>query len=283
MTDRVRALVVGAGAVGGYFGACLARAGHDVTFVARGANLDALRASGLLITGAMGDFEIRQVQASTAPDDADIVLACVKSYDLDAALEPLRDGNGIVLTLQNGVEAPYRARDALGDRVLAGTTGIVSDLPEPGHVVVVSPYAWIRFGEPDGSGISDQVRRVTLWEKMALMCGMAGLTSLHQRPLGEILADSDLRATFESIVAECETVARAKGVPLREAFAADRMAYADRIAPESMSSMSRDLARGRRIELETFNGTIVRMGAELGIPVPYNAEVYAQLRGAAKA
>jgi 2-dehydropantoate 2-reductase len=187
----------------------------------------------------------------------------------------------------------------LGDVVVAGSTGIVADLPEPGHVHCVSAYAWVRFGEFDGGGVTDRVERIgrwldvegvepipvpdariALWEKMSLMCGMAGLTTLHQRPMGEILGDRELRADFEAIVSECETVARAKGVPLSKGFAAARMGYADRIDPAAMSSMSRDFARGRPIELETFSGAIVRMGAELGIEVPGNRAVYEAIRSA---
>jgi 2-dehydropantoate 2-reductase len=288
-----RVVVAGTGAVGGYFGACLARSGHDVTFIARGANLDAIRSSGLRITGAMGEFALRDVSAVTEPDGpADLVLMCVKTYDLPSACALVSEAGGVVLTFQNGVDAPDAAADVLGDRVLAGSTGIVADLAEPGHVHVVSNYAWIRFGEPDGSGLTDRVRqveawlgvegieplpaadaRVALWDKMALMCGMAGLTTLHQRPIGEILG-GDLRELFEAIVGECETIARALGVALPDDFVTKRMGYADRIDPTAMSSMSRDFARGRPIELETFNGAVVRMGAELSIEVPANRAVY---------
>ncbi len=299
-----RALVMGAGAIGGYFGACLARRAHDVTFVARGPNLEALRSGGLRVTGAMGEFHVPRVDAT---DDVrsggsyDIVLLCVKNYDLAAAAGAVRGVGDLYLTLQNGVDAPSTVRSLLGDAVLAGTTGIVSDLPEPGHVHVVSSYAWIRFGEPGGGGVTDRVRRVfswldvdgieaipvddariALWEKMALMCGMAGLTTLHQRPMGEILGDPELRETFTEIVRECEIVARAAGVPLPDNFVDGRLAYADRIDPKAMSSMSRDLARGRRIELETFNAAIVRMGAELGIDVHTNEGVFEGIREAAQ-
>jgi 2-dehydropantoate 2-reductase len=297
-----RILVMGAGAVGGYYGACLARRAHDVTFVARGRNLEALRSDGLRITGAMGDFHVPRAHATDdAPQagEVDLVLLTVKSYDLEEAAAAVRGRSQLVLTLQNGVEAPDLARDILGDVVLAGSTGIVADLSEPGHVHVVSDYAWVRFGEPDGGGVSDRVRlvarwldadgieaipvedaRVALWEKMSLMCAMAGLTSLHQRPMGEILGDPGLRNVFEEIVRECEAVAVARGVPLPERFAELRMRYAAGIDPGAMSSMSRDLARGRRVELETFNGAIVRMGAELGIEVPQNTAVYEGIREA---
>jgi 2-dehydropantoate 2-reductase len=297
-----RIVVMGAGAVGGYYGACLARRAHDVIFVARGRNLDALRQEGLRVTGAMGDFHVPRVEATDDPsaaEDVDLTLLSVKSYDLDDAVAAVRGLSGLALTLQNGVDAPYVARRTLGDVVIAGSTGIVADLPEPGHVHLVSSYAWVRFGEPDGGGVSERVRRVArwldvdgveaipvedariaLWEKMALMCGMAGLTSLHQRPMGEILGIAELRTTFEEIVRECERVARARGVPLPESFWEGRMRYAAGIDPAAMSSMSRDLARGRRIELETFNGAIVRMGAEVGIEVPQNAAVYEGIRAA---
>lgn len=298
-----RVLVFGAGAVGGYYGACLARGGHDVVFVARGANLERLRLGGLDVTGAMGEFRLDAVSATDDPSDAgerDLVLLCVKSYDLGPAAELMNGRDAIFVTLQNGIDAPNVVRDVLGDFVLAGSTGIVADAPEPGRVHLVSAYAWIRFGEPDGGGVTDRVRRardwldvegiepiavgdarVSLWEKMALMCGMAGLTTLHQRPMGKILSDAELRWTFIEIVTECERLARARGVPLPDDFVERRMDYADRIDPAAMSSMSRDFARGRRIELDTFNGTIVRLGAELGIPVPRNTEVYEGIRAAA--
>ncbi|MGH7856322.1 MAG: ketopantoate reductase family protein, partial [Candidatus Binatia bacterium] len=168
------------------------------------------------------------------------------------------------------------------------------------HVHTTSAYAWIRFGEPDGGGVTERMRtvgecldvegiqataeadvRVALWEKMALMCGMAGLTTLTQRPMGEILGDPALRGSFEALVRECEAVARATGVGLRDDFVAERMRYAVNIDPSAMSSMSRDFARGRRIELDTFNGAVVRMGTALGIAVPENATVYEGIRATA--
>jgi 2-dehydropantoate 2-reductase len=290
-----RVLVFGTGAVGGYFGGCLLRGGHDVVFVARGPNLEALQASGLQVTGAMGSFDLAIEAVEVASGDFDLVLVCVKNYDLDDAMV----AGDVVLTLQNGVEAPFRVRDRLGDIVLGGSTGIVADLPEPGHVHVTSNYAWIRFGELDGRGVTERVKRVeewlgvpginpivapdarvALWEKMALMCGMAGLTTLHQKPMGELLADPSTRETFESLVRECYEVAWARGVPLADDFVEQRMKYSFGIDPTAMSSMSRDFARGRKIELETFNGAIVRMGAEVGIDVPSNRAVYEAIKAA---
>jgi 2-dehydropantoate 2-reductase len=292
MTD---VLVMGAGAVGGYYGACLVRAGHDVMFVARGANLEALRSEGLRVTGAMGEIEAGAVRATDDASSAraDLVLMAVKNYDLADAARAVLGAGGIVLTLQNGVDAPDVARAVLGGSVLAGTTGIVADLSEPGHVRVVSAYAWVRFGEWTSGGVTERVERVhswmdvdgidaiavpdahvALWEKMTLMCGMAGLTTLYQRPMGEILGDPSTREEFVAIFRECERVARAKDVALPDDFIERRIAYAENIDPSAMSSMSRDFARGRKIEIETFNGAIVRMGAELGIDVPVNRTVY---------
>jgi len=298
-----RILVFGTGAIGGYYGACLQRGGNEVVFVARGAGLEALRASGLRVTGAMGSFEVAPVDATDSPSgEFELVLLCVKNYDLDDAAAALRDCSGLVLTLQNGVDAPYRARKILGDRVLAATTGIVDDMPSPGVVEVTSSYAWIRLGEPDGGGITGRVQRVTrwlhvdgvepipeadvriaLWMKMGLMCGMAGLTTLHGRPMGEILGDAHLRRTFVQIVREVDAVARAKGIGLPDDFVDDRIAYAESIDPAAMSSMSRDFARGKRIEADTFNGAIVRMGAEAGVRTPRNADVYDAIRAKTRA
>lgn len=291
-----RVLVMGTGAVGGYFGGCLLRGGHDVQFVARGPNLSELQSSGLRVTGAMGAFSFGDVDAVAAASGSfDLVLLCVKAYDLDAAMV----AGDVVLTMQNGVDAPFIVQRSLGDVVLGGSTGIVADLPEPGHVHVVSDYAWIRFGELDGRGVSDRVSRVeswlsvdgveplvvldarvSLWEKMSLMCGMAGLTTLYQRPMGELLGDPSIRSEFEVIVGECFAVARALGVPLSNDFVGKRMGYAAGIDPSAMSSMSRDFARGRKIEIETFNGAIVRMGAEAGIDVPRNRAVYEAIKAA---
>jgi 2-dehydropantoate 2-reductase len=294
---------MGTGAVGGYYGACLVRAGHEVTFVARGKNLEALRSDGLRITGGMGEFELPAVTATADPSSvrADLVLMCVKAYDLAEAALAVRDAGGVILTLQNGVDAPDVVRGIVGDAVIAGTTGIVADLPEPGHVHLTSAYAWMRFGEWNGGGVSGRVERahrtldvdgidaivvpdarVALWEKMTLMCGMAGLTTLYQRPMGEILGDATTRDEFIAIFRECERLARARGVGLPDDFVEQRVAYAENIDPAAMSSMSRDFARGRKIEIETFNGAIVRMGAELGIDVPANRAVYEAILSAAR-
>lgn len=292
----VDVLIVGAGAIGAYFGACLQRGGRKVAHIARGANLQALRTDGIRVTGARGTFETGPVEASDDPGslpDAGIALLCVKNYDLEGVCEGVAGRASLYVTLQNGVDAPEVAAHLLGDVVLAGSTGIVADLAGPGHVHLTSDYAWIAFGERDGAGVSDRARRalevlevdgieprtvddarVALWEKMALMCGMAGLTTLHNKPMGEILADEELAATFRQIVTECFEVASASGVALPEEFVDKRMHYAGRIDPEAMSSMSRDFQRGRRIELETFNGAVVRFGREFGIEVPANRSVY---------
>jgi 2-dehydropantoate 2-reductase len=295
-----RVLVVGAGGVGGAFGAALADGGHDVAFVARGANLDALRQKGLRVEGTRGTIVLPSVAATDQPAEAgprDLVLLTVKSYDLEEAAEAVRPCGGTVLTLQNGVDAAARVQAVLGDVVVAGTTGIVADLAEPGVVRVVSSYARITFGEPEGgwSGRTDLVHRwlsvggwiesrpqqdvrIALWQKMALICAMAGLTSLYRTSVGEILADEHGAATWRRIVTEVDTVARACGVPLPHDLIEERMAYAATIDPEATSSMSRDLARGKRVEVDHLNGTIVHLGRRFGIPVPANEAVYAGVR-----
>lgn len=271
-----------------------------MVFVARGENLRAMRAEGLRVTGRRGPIVLGEVRATDDPREAgerDLVLLTVKTYDLSEAVEDVRPCGGLVLTLQNGVQAPERVRGILGDVCLAGSTGIVADLAEPGRVEVRSPYARIRFGEIDG-GRSERVERVEgwlarggwisaepqndirieLWRKMALICAMAGLTTLYRSPIGPILADVAARATFRRLVEEVEAVGRAKGVPLPDGFAEERMRYADGIDPGATSSMSRDLLRGKRLELDALNGWIVEAGRDLGVPVPLNDAVVAGVR-----
>lgn len=296
-----RVLVMGTGAVGGYYGGAMAAAGHEVVFVARGENLAALRSGGLRVTGARASFSLDEVSATDEPSTAgerDLVVMCVKSYDLSDAAAACKPNGGVVLTLQNGVDAAERVNAAVGAEVaLAGTTGIVADLTEPGHVDVVSSYAWIRFGEPSGvwssrtelvgSWLSQGGRidaqpledvRPALWEKMAVICGLAGLTTLYLRPIGAILADPHGRATYRRIVSEVFEVGRASGVPLGEDFIESRMHYVDGIDPAATASMSRDFRRGRRLEVDTIHGAIVRMGSSLGVPVPVHEAVYAGIR-----
>lgn len=291
---------MGTGGVGGAFGAALQDAGHDVVFVARGDDLRALREGGLRVSGNVPRIVLGEVRATDDPSDAgerDLTLLGVKTYDLPDAVEAIRPCGGLVLTLQNGVTAPDRVREALGDVCLAGSTGIVADLAGPGRVEVVSSYARIRFGEPDG-GASERVERVAgwlrrspritvepqadvreeLWRKMALICAMAGLTTLYRSPVGPVLADPGGRATFRRALEEVESVARAKGAPVPDGFVEERMRYADGIDPRATSSMSRDLARGKRLEVDDLNGAIVGMGRELATPVPVNEAVDAGIR-----
>jgi 2-dehydropantoate 2-reductase len=293
-----RVLVVGTGGVGGYFGAALAAGGRDVVFVARGAGLSALRSSGLRVSG-MRSFVLPSVSATDAPSgEFDVVLLCVKTYDLSSAAALVRSCGGVVVTLQNGVEAASRVATVVGDRVLAGTTNVVADLVTPGEVSVVSSYARITFGEPS-RGMSLRASRVrdvlfcegvdavlvedvgvALWEKMANICAMAGLTTRYGAPIGVVR--EVYREEFVAIVAECSSVARAHGVPLPEDFVEARMRWADQVPAEATSSMLRDLVRGKRLEVDDLNGAVVRLGREVGVGVPANEEVYEAVRAAAE-
>lgn len=298
MTARV--LVMGTGGVGGYFGAAMQAAGHDVVFVARGPNLEALRADGLTVTGTR-DIRLARVSATGDPGSArerDLALLCVKSYDLEEATAAVGPCGGILLTLQNGVDAAERVQRVLGPVVLAGTTGIVADLVAPGRVEVVSTYSRIRFGEPDGGGITERVRRVAswlsagggiealpeddvriaLWEKMALICATAGLTTLYRSPVGPVLDSPEGRGSFRRVVAECAAVARTIGVVLPDGFEEARERYAESIDPVATTSMLRDLLRGKRLELEHLNGWIVRTARALGVDTPVNDAVYAGIK-----
>lgn len=304
----MRWAIMGAGATGGYFGGLLARAGADVTFIARGAHLAALRARGLRVQSARGNFSL-PVRATDDPPGmrtADVVLFAVKSYDTEAAADaitPIVGPHTAVLCVQNGVDNEERLAGRFGpERVLGGATRIEAILWEPGVVAHLSPFARLAFGPwsgppgereqgilaaLQGTGIdaelSDDGRRV-VWEKFLFLCPMAAVTSVTRAPIGEVLACPETRALFRQAVAEVAAVAAARDVDLGGDAAVESMMSLVAGLPAGMrSSMQRDLEAGRRIELEALSGTVVRYGREAGIPTPAHAFVYAALKPAALA
>jgi 2-dehydropantoate 2-reductase len=295
--------VVGTGGVGGYFGGLLARSGHDVAFIARGAHLRAIRARGLRIESAEGDFTIAPANATDDPADigtVDLALLCVKGYDLAAAIDaihPLVGRQTTVLTLQNGVEAPDLAAEAFGTQaVMPGLVYCEVAVKEPGVIFQGSPLRRIIFGEPDGT-MTPRARAVAdvfattgadttlsanvlgaLWSKFCFICAMGGVTTVARQTLGAALADEEGRALLRAVMAECHAVGLAKGVRFEADPIEAGMATAARFPYEAKSSMQRDLERGGRLEVEALNGAAVRLGRTLGIPTPANQAIYAALR-----
>jgi 2-dehydropantoate 2-reductase len=299
----MRVLVHGTGAVGGYFGALLARGGHDVAFVARGANLAALRADGLrvLLVPTNETLHLRPVEAVEHPGDAapaDLVVVCVKSYDTPAAAEALRPAVGagtIVLSLQNGVENEGILAERLGLKpLLVGLTRIGVELTAPG-VVRYSGRGEILFGEPDGSesprarrladafaaaGIPHQLRRdvlVTAWEKLGWNAGFNAVSTLADATVREVLALPACRDVVVRAMEEVDAVAVALGIAVRRRRTQAVLDDSLDGLPDFPTSMLQDRRRGRRLEHDAINGAVVRAGARAGVPVPVNRILLALL------
>jgi|HubBroStandDraft_5_1064220.scaffolds.fasta_scaffold86984_2 2-dehydropantoate 2-reductase len=303
--------VLGAGGVGGYFGAKLATAGHDVTFVARGKHLDAMRRNGLRVVSPLGDIT---VQAPKAVDDVakldevDLVLIAVKLWDTERAAESLKSvvaKDTAVLSFQNGVHKDeILARYLPKESILGGVCYIAAVISEPGVVTHSGSMQKLTFGEYDGrrservetfhaacqdagitAEISNDIRRA-IWEKFVFLVGLSGTTASIRKEIGPIRDNPRTRAFLLDVMREAVAVGRAKGVDLPPDFAEDRLAFCDTIPATMTSSMHHDLGRGNRLELPWLSGGVAGFGHELGIPTPKNdaivdiLELYAPGSGA---
>ncbi len=300
----MRIAVMAAGAVGGYFGARLAAAGHDVFFIARGAHLAAIRKDGLIVNSVNGDLHLKKVNATDNPAEVgpvDIVLFAVKLWDTEKGAEaasPLLGPNTRVVTLQNGVDSYERVAPIVGAaRAIAGVTYVVTVIERPGVIKQASQFQSIIVGTSDGRAdaplaafvaaakaagipitLSDNIER-DRWHKFIFLSATSGATALTRQTMGPILADADMRALFRAIMAETLAVGRAKGVALDPGFVDERMAFADKNVPAGMkASMANDLDRGNRLELDWLAGHVSRLGKELKVPTPVNDTVYAALK-----
>ena len=298
----MRIAIVGAGGVGGYFGAKLARAGESVVMLARGAHLDAIRRHGLRVRSAVdGEFTAKADAVESFADQApvDMALFCVKSFDTREAAEALRPVLGRdtgVVSLQNGVDNEEILDDVLGaGRALGGAAFVFSTIESPG-VIAHTLLGRIVFGELDGrvseratrlrdalaaAGVpvelSTEVRRV-LWEKYLLISAQAGTTALTRAPIGVIRQIPETWRMYRRIVEELAAVARAAGVTLPADVVETIIKIASALAPTAFSSLHHDLVHGRRLELEALHGHAVRLGERLGVPTPTVFAVYAALK-----
>ena len=298
----MRILVMGTGGLGGYFGGLLARAGHDVTFIARGSNLEALQKHGLTVRSVNGDFKLPNVQACADPSgmpQADFVLFAVKTYgvgDTTALLQPVVGGDTVLLTLQNGVDTPGYLQQAFGrGTVLAGITRIGSTLVEPGVIEQPTRDRAIEFGSLDEHGdaalepvrhlleaadipavLSPDIRK-SIWEKLVLISAFAGLSALTGLSPNQLLARQQTRKVYAQVMEEAAAVARAAGVPLPANTAEQILSYLDAEGELGSASMAVDFKHRRRTEIDAINGAVVRHGQRLGIPTPVNETIYATL------
>jgi 2-dehydropantoate 2-reductase len=301
----MRFAILGSGAVGGYYGARLAHAGHDVAFIARGAHLVAIRERGLQVRSPLGDFVVK-AQAQDDPariGPVDTVIVSVKAYDNATALpsiEPLLGRNTVVLTVQNGLDSAAEVAAVAGEeRTLGGTTYIATALEAPGLIVQTGTHRRIVFGEVFGSlpRVSERVTaiqqalasadiqaeavgdgRVPVWEKFIFLTALAGFTGAAQLPIGPVWADPVTRAQFLAGCREIERLARAEGVPIADDVVDRIPAYIESIPGSMRSSLLIDLSQGKRIEVEALHGSVVRRSERLGIPAPIMTTLYAVLR-----
>jgi 2-dehydropantoate 2-reductase len=300
----MRIAVMAAGAVGGYFGARLAAAGHDVSFLARGAHGEAIARDGLKIESTLGNLHLKPARVTADPGKVgpvDIVLFAVKLWDTEKAAEqarPLAGPQTRVVTLQNGVDSVERIAPILGaDRVVGGIAYIASVIASPGVISHTSQFAKMNVGRIDArpdatlsafteaakaAGIditlSDRINR-DRWEKFVFLSALAGATSAMRQPVGVIMADADTRALLRRLMEEGVAVGKAKGVALGDDYVDQQMAFAETKAPKTMkASMCHDLERGNRLELDWLAGKVVEFGRTLGVPVPANETVYAILK-----
>jgi 2-dehydropantoate 2-reductase len=299
----MRIAVVGTGGIGGPYGASLGKAGADVTFVARGAHLAAIRENGLRVEGDRGDTHIRPARAT---DDiggigiVDFVLFCVKLWDVESVGPQLRAIVGprtAVVPLQNGVDAAERLIPILGrDAVMGGTAFVTGSIVAPGVIRQTGTYQRMTFGELDGR-LSERGRRlgalcqaagfegvlspdimVPIWEKFLLIVPAAGLNALTRVSLGRWREHPELVTLYERALRETVAVGRAEGIRLPPDCIDNGMAQMRSMPAHHMTSMGNDLLRGNRLELPWYAGKVVELGRRHGIPTPVNGFIYAALK-----
>ena len=299
----MRIAIIGTGGVGGYFGARLALAGNDVTFVARGAHLDAIRRDGLRVEHETAPLHVKDARATddlASIGPVDIAMCCTKLWDVEPTapkLKPLVANGGMVIPFQKGIDAPDMLREALGrDHVAGGIAYVNARIPTPGTVQVIGTLGLMRVGAFFGIGeskihafaeagraagygveVPDDIRRA-LWDKFGMFCAMSGCTALSRQPIGVIRDDPDLRAMFVNAVREAVAVGRAEGVTLGDDFVDRQLAFIDALAPTATASMARDLVGGNRLELPWLSGAVVRLGRQHKVPTPIHDTIYAALK-----
>ena len=301
----MRFAILGSGAVGGYYGARLAQAGHDVTFIARGKHLDAIRQRGLEIRSPLGNY----VASTAAEEDTakvghvHCVMLATKNYDNASAIPGIAamlGPDGVVLTVQNGVDSVDECAAAVGrHRVLGGSAYIATAVEAPGLIVQTGTHTRIVFGEvfEPGAAVSPRVAairdalagagieteavadaRIPLWEKFIYLAPFAAFTGAARLPIGGIWRFPQVRETFYDACREVERVASAEGVAVSPDTFRRIEGYMASLPPSTRSSLLIDLQQGKRIEVEALQGSVVRRGKKVGVPTPIHAALYSVLK-----
>jgi len=300
----MRIAAMAAGAVGGYFSARMAAAGHDVWFIARGAHRDAIARSGLKVESVHGDLQLDTPNVTDDPGQAgpvDIVLFAVKLWDTEQAAEqarPLIGPNTRLITLQNGIDSIERIAPIVGaEQTVGGAAYIATTIAAPGVIRHTSNFASMRFGradkKPDAQlqafvdaakaakldvALSPDIER-ELWEKFIFLTAMSGSTAALRSPIGPIRADPELRGFFRALMEEALAVGKARGVALDPAYIEKRMDFLmNKVEPGMKASMAHDLERNNRLELDWLSGKVRALGRELGVPTPASDTVYTVLK-----
>lgn len=299
----MRIAVIGAGGVGGYFGGRLAQAGFDVTFIARGATLAALRERGLRVDSVLGDFLLQPVQATEDPRSVgpvDVILMAVKAWQIAEAAEtigPMLGADTMVVPLENGIEAPDVLERAVGrEHAVGGLCAIVSYIVEPGHIRHAASEPTIMFGELDhrrsarverlreafvragvNADVPPDIHR-SMWTKFLFIATLSGIGALTRVPVGQWRNDPDVRAMADASLHEVLALATARGIDLGDDAIARTWQRYDALAPESTASMQRDILDGKPSELEAQLGAIVRLARECGVAAPVTSMLYHALR-----
>ncbi|HIK97865.1 MAG TPA: 2-dehydropantoate 2-reductase [Gammaproteobacteria bacterium] len=295
--------VMGAGAIGGYFGGRLAKAGFDVSFIARGAHLDVIRKNGLKVLSPLGDFTIHPATVTDDPAEVgpvDVILFMVKNYDTLRAAEQIRPLVGpdtAIIPFQNGVEARAMLSNVLGARhVLGGVAFIPASIQEPGVIKHNAELAKLVFGEFDkqitpravsfldalekavvAGEISTDISMV-LWSKLMFLTSMSAINCITRQPVGLVQSDGETIALYMDAMREVAAVAVAHGVSLGEEAIADNMALAKSFPPNNKTSMFQDLEAGRRLEIDYLSGAVVRLGREKGIETPIHRTAWVAIK-----
>ncbi|HLZ57268.1 MAG TPA: 2-dehydropantoate 2-reductase [Ktedonosporobacter sp.] len=299
----MRIVVIGAGGTGGYFGGLLARAGEEVIFLARGTQLEALSTHGLTVKSRLAGTFSLPVHAISHPQEigpVDLVLFCVKMYDIEAASQGLRlfiRPETVVLPIQNGIDAVERlSREVGAEHIVGAVAYVTSQIESPGVIAQTAGSGSLELGELTG-GQSERTQRlqqglqhasittklphdirVSLWEKFLFICAFSGVTALTRLSLGQVFAFQETRELLKAVLKEGEAVARARGVALPVDIVERGYATLRALEPEAMGSMAFDLLAGRRLEIEALNGTMVRLGQEQSLSLPFNSAIYAALK-----
>jgi 2-dehydropantoate 2-reductase len=294
----MRIVIMGAGGLGGYFGARLAAAGNDVAFIARGAHLTAIREHGLRVESALGNLHLRDVVATDDPgtlSPADVVMIAVKLWDTEAAAEavrPLVRPGTAVVSFQNGVSKDDVLTSILGREAVIGGVGQIGVvIASPGVIRHTGTMAKLIFGELantrtprvealldacTAAGIDAEIAEdinLAIWQKFAFLVPMSACTASMRSTIGAIRANPQARAFLVDITREVVAVGRALGVNLADDFVEQRMAFVETLPPQMTASMQGDLARGNRLELPWLSGAVVELGKRTGVPTPLNRAV----------